>query len=256
MFNVCDSKGKHLGFVCDKSPFGQGWQVALCKSPLENCSINWKAVKKRLADHYGNRSYWVRLDDGDLLDWAKREWGTEHAHDIDLNFTPYTPEDYYKFMFLKYACEFTDCQDSKAEIDGFVIMDSILHFYNQDYLLLDAELDYVTVPAMNNNPIFGVISDYPRIGIRAMGAWEGLFLGANLSDYGGRNHTHITSVRIKSGNIEMELHFPIQISFKKGEPVQIFLDEGDITRVFYDGAFYFFNAQHGDQPRPVYDFDS
>lgn len=244
MFNVCDREGRHLGFVYNKSASDEGWQVALSKSSLDNNCINWELVKARLADLYESRNIWGKIKEEALLETVKAEWEKEKALDSKLDYHPHTSVELYKIMLLISAGDFSDCINFKGlDIDGFVFLGTSLNFYDQENLLLDAELDYVTERVLDTPPVFGIVADYPRIGINVMGVGEGLLLGANWSDFGGRNHTHATVVRFRSGKVDAEFFIPIQIAFKKGEPVQFYLDQGQITRVFYDGAIYLLNAR-------------
>lgn len=82
--------------------------------------------------------------------------------------------------------------------------------------------------------------DYPIFRTDIMGAAEGLLLGANFSDFAGRNHAHETVLEIKSGNFEKSISFPIQMNIKKGMPIQLYLIEDKIKKFFCDEAIYEF----------------
>lgn len=251
MFNVRDGEGKHIGFVYGQ--VGTDWLVALSDSSLDNSRINWDLVKSWLADIYSTRNFLGRVKEDTLLNTTKDAW--DHGDAGDNNFHPSSPEDYYKFYVLKHHCALNKCLDTEdMTISGYTFLDgSTLSFCDGDLLLQDT-LDYVEVRVLDSPPIHGQVSDYPRIGITAMSEAEGILLGASLSEFGGRNHTHLTRVRIKSGNVEKVFSFPLQIGFKKGYPVQIFLTEdGEITSVFHDGALYVMNISH--VPGPTYTFD-
>jgi len=245
MLNICGSDGRHLGFVLGRSPFCRGWQVGLCHTPLDNAAINWALVTDRLAEHYRCKTIWGKVKEDALIGEVKEEWNREYAR-LENKYYPTVDEDYLKIMFLVKDCDLSECIDTSGmEISGYVFLDHrALSFYDRERLLLDADLSYITENVMVSPPVFGEISYFPIIGVSPMDFAEGFLTGADLSDYGGRNHTHMTIARIRTGNVETECRLPIQVNFKKGEPVQIFLSpEGTVTRVFYDGAIYLMNMK-------------
>jgi len=242
MFNVRNAEGKHIGFVSGRVSSGQEFVVALSEVPLDNSRINWDLVKSRLADLYECRNFWGKVKEEVLLDKVKEAW--DHGYAKDVNFFPANAEDYYKLHFLDHGCDLSQCIDSDAlGVYGYIFLDGSKLSFCEGDILLEAEVDYIEEKVQNTAPIYGVVADYPRIGISMMGNVEGLLLGADFADF-GRNHSHQTRVRIKTGNVVKEFKFPLQIVFRKGCPVQIYLTKaGEITSVFCDGAIYLMNYE-------------
>lgn len=256
MFNVCDREGRHLGFVSGTSTIAPSWEVALCKTPLDDSAINWEVVRKRLADIFECRNMWGKVNEDLLMNKMKMEWNKEYARD-EQRFYPTTDKDYMKFMFIKFARDYSKCYNlTHHEIQGYIYLDVNTPIRDQDYIHLDSNLKYIQQPILNTPPHYGVVAGFPKISLNRMGFIEGFFLGANWSDFGGRNHTHSTLVKIASGNVEVELRFPLQIPFKVGEPVQIyFANNGAVTSIFYDEAIYVLKDEDEDVGRPAYSFD-
>ena len=48
------------------------------------------------------------------------------------------------------------------------------------------------------------------------------------------------NLKIKSGNFSYELNLPVELYLKKGDIIQIFVDNRVIKRVFCDGIIYDF----------------
>ncbi|NLN48683.1 MAG: hypothetical protein GX154_06265, partial [Clostridiales bacterium] len=92
----------------------------------------------------------------------------------------------------------------------------------------------------NIKPIFGEITGYPLFYTDIMGLGEGFILGANISDFGGRNHSHETRLKIKSGNYEDIFDFPIIINARMGMGIQLYLGEKKIEQLYCDGSLYKF----------------
>ena len=259
MFNVCDKEGRHLGFIWGKSLLVHGWQVALSSARIDNDDINWELVKSQLADQLDSRNFWGKVKESTLIAKLKEVWDQKYARDLDIKFLPTSDLDYLKFMYLVNGSN--DMGKSinldRMDIRGYIFMDSTdPQFFNQDNLLLDSDLNFITERAIDRPPVFGEISSIPKIYLSVMGFTEGFLLGANWSDYGGRNHTHSTIVDIRLGSVDTRLRFPIQIPFKKGEPVQIYFSEsGEISSVYYDGAIYVLNTEP-EESTPAYSFDS
>lgn len=254
MFNVRDCDGKHIGFVFGRVSSGQELVVALCETPLDNSRINWDLVKSRLGDIYQCRNFWGKVKEDILLEKVKGAWN--HGHDRGQGFYPASPEDYYQFDFLAHGCDLDNCIDTEGlDISGYVFFDSTQQGFENGDLVLRADLTYIEEKVLESPPIHGVIVDYPRIGISAMGDVEGFLMGASLSEF-GRNHNHQTRVRIRTGNVVKEFQFPLQIAFKKGHTVQIYLTEsGEITSVYHDGAIYLMNYE-AEERNPVQPADT
>ncbi len=84
------------------------------------------------------------------------------------------------------------------------------------------------------------ITEYPRIQIDSMLSGQGLLLGADFEDLVGRTHIHRTKLKIKSGNFTCDLDLPVELYLKKGDTIQIYIDNRVIKRIFCDGIIYEF----------------
>lgn len=113
--------------------------------------------------------------------------------------------------------------------DGSAIMDETIDYFPKDIADVDV-----------NAPIYAKIIDYPIIKTDIMEIGEGLLLGADLSDYGGRNHAHTTVLKILSGNCTMEIELPIIVYAKKDMTVNLYMSGDRIRKVFCDGIMYKF----------------
>ena len=108
-------------------------------------------------------------------------------------------------------------------------------------IIIDEEIDYINNEKLENHiPMVAKIIDYPRIQIDSMSSGQGLLLGADLADLAGRNHIHKTKLKIKSGNFTYELNLPVELYLKKGDTIQIYVDNRVIKRIFCDGIIYEF----------------
>jgi len=71
-----------------------------------------------------------------------------------------------------------------------------------------------------------------------MGFGEGVILGADLADMGGRNHSHETKLKIVSGNFQGNVILPYIVYTKKDMEIQLYVAENKIKMVFSDGIIY------------------
>lgn len=226
----------------------ENWLVALCSEPLRDELYDWQQTKKLLAGHYSAKRLFGRRD---LIDAVKQEWDSALKKDPTPQFKPSSEKDYLKYAVL--ACKLTPQKALKTDqlnIKGFVYLNGPVHFIDNDRVLLDADLSYVTDPALDGEPLHVIVEDYPRIFHSMMRVGEGLLLGASLADFGGRNHSHNTLVSVRCGNIRTTLRIPMQIAFKKGLTLQIYFSERNrIREFFHDGVVYKPNTKVPDDHR-------
>jgi hypothetical protein len=98
---------------------------------------------------------------------------------------------------------------------------------------LDWELDF--------SVLVGRISSPPRIDVDIMGALGSLMLGGGLSDMGGNNHIHTTTLKISSGDTEVKFELPLLIYARKNDVVAIELSGKSykVGRQIYAGGVFF-----------------
>ena len=142
---------------------------------------------------------------------------------------------------LRYEENFHYKNIENSQINGYFLVDINNVVIENDSVIIDEEIDYITNEKLENHiPMVAKIIDYPRIQIDSMSSGQGLLLGADLADLAGRNHIHRTKLKIKSGNFAQELNLPVELYLKKGDTIQIYLDNRVIKRVFCDGIIYEF----------------
>lgn len=152
---------------------------------------------------------------------------------------------------------------SEDRIKGYIIFDINKAEIREDKFIINEEIDYAGDQTINTTliprrsslysftqnenewndnikPIFGEITGYPLFYTDIMGLGEGFILGANISDFGGRNHSHETRLKIKSGNYEDIFDFPIIINARMGMGIQLYLGEKKIEQLYCDGSLYKF----------------
>ena len=142
---------------------------------------------------------------------------------------------------LRYEENFHYKSIENAQINAYFLVDINNILIENDSIIIDEEIDYISNEKLENHiPMVAKIIDYPRIQIDSMSSGQGLLLGADLNDLAGRNHIHKTKLKIKSGNFEYDLDLPVELYLKKGDTIQIFVDNRVIRRVFCDGIIYDF----------------
>ena len=239
-FNVYDRNRKYLGFIQSAYPqYTNVFMVASTDVKLTEKDFNVNNIKSELAAYLGCKNILGKINEPRLSKSIDNIINKEFS-----KFKENTYEDLLKLVYLRilrYEENFYYKNLKKEQINAYFLVDINNVIIENNYLIIDEEIDYISNEKLENLiPMVAKIIDYPRIQIDSMSSGQGLLLGADLADLSGRNHIHKTKLKIKSGNFAYELNLPVELYLKKGDTIQIFVDNKVIKRVFCDGIIYDF----------------
>ena len=239
-FNVYDRNRKYLGFIQSAYPqYTNVFMVASTGVKLTDEDFHINNIKSELAGYLGCKSILGKINETRLSKSIDNIINKEFS-----KFKKNTYEDLLKLVYLRilrYEENFHYKNLKSEQINGYFLLDINNVVMENNYLIIDEEIDYISNEKLEKLiPMVGKIIDYPRIQIDSMSSGQGLLLGADLADLSGRNHIHKTKLKIKSGNFAFELNLPVELYLKKGDTIQIYVDNRVIKRVFCDGIIYEF----------------
>ncbi|HEY5588049.1 MAG TPA: hypothetical protein VIK86_03730 [Candidatus Paceibacterota bacterium] len=239
-FNVYDKNRKYLGFIqCAYSQYTNVFMVSSTDIKLDNKDFDINNIKSELAGYLGCKSILGKINEARLSKSIDNIINKEF-----IKFKESTYNELLKLVYLRilrYEEKFYNKSIKNEQINAYFLVDINKVIIENDCMIIDEEIDYINKEKFENLiPIVGKIIDYPRIQIDSMSSGQGLLLGADLADLSGRNHIHKTKLKIKSGNFSYELNLPVELYLKKGDTIQIFVDNRVIKRVFCDGIIYDF----------------
>ncbi|MBW9158268.1 hypothetical protein [Clostridium tagluense] len=239
-FNVYDRNKKYLGFIQSAYPqYTNVFMVASTDVKLSDNDFNINKIKSELAGFLGCKSILGKINELRLTKSIDniiiKEFGKfkDNTYDellklVYLRILRYEEDVYYKSI-------------KKEQINAYFLIDINNVVIENNSIIIDEEIDYINSEKLENHiPMVAKIIDYPRIQIDSISSGQGLLLGADLADLSLRNHVHKTKLKIKSGNFAYELNLPVELYLKKGDTIQIYVDNRVIKRVFCDGIIYDF----------------
>ncbi|MBU3129255.1 hypothetical protein LGL55_03860 [Clostridium tagluense] len=239
-FNVYDRNRKYLGFIQSAYPqYTNVFMVASTDVKLSDNDFNINKIKSELAGFLGCKSILGKINELRLTKSIDniiiKEFGKfkDNTYDellklVYLRILRYEEDVYYKSI-------------KKEQINAYFLIDINNVVIENNSIIIDEEIDYINSEKLENQiPMVAKIIDYPRIQIDSISSGQGLLLGADLADLSLRNHVHKTKLKIKSGNFAYELNLPVELYLKKGDTIQIYVDNRVIKRVFCDGIIYDF----------------
>ncbi|MBZ9622319.1 hypothetical protein G9F71_005590 [Clostridium sp. FP2] len=239
-FNVYDRNKKYLGFIQSAYPqYTNVFMVASTDVKLSDNDFNINKIKSELAGFLGCKSILGKINELRLTKSIDniiiKEFGKfkDNTYDellklVYLRILRYEENVYYKSI-------------KKEQINAYFLIDINNVVIENNSIIIDEEIDYINSEKLENQiPMVAKIIDYPRIQIDSISSGQGLLLGADLADLSLRNHVHKTKLKIKSGNFAYELNLPVELYLKKGDTIQIYVDNRVIKRVFCDGIIYDF----------------
>ena len=239
-FNVYDRNKKYLGFIQSAYPqYSNVFMVASTDIKLEDKDFHISNIKSELASFLGCKNILGKINEPRLSKSIDniiiKEFG---------QFKDNTYEELLKLVYLRilhYEENFHYKRIENAQIDGYFLVDINNSVIENDSIIIDEEIDYISNEKIGNGvPMVAKVIDYPRIQIDSMTSGQGLLLGADLTDLAGRNHIHRTKLKIKSGNFVSDLNLPVELYLKKDDTIQIYVDNRVIKRVFCNGIIYEF----------------
>jgi len=239
-FNVYDKNKKYLGFIqCAYSQYTNVFMVASTVVKLTDKDFDINNIKSELAGYLGCKNILGKINEARLSKSIDNIINKEF-----IKFKESTYNELLKLVYLRilrYEEKFYYKTIENGQINAYFLVDINKVIIENDCMIIDEEIDYINNEKLENHiPMVAKIIDYPRIQIDSMSSGQGLLLGADLADLSGRNHIHKTKLKIKSGNFAYELNLPVELYLKKGDTIQIFVDNRVIKRVFCDGIIYDF----------------
>ncbi len=237
-YNVVDRNGNHLGIVyrsfnqIDKEHI---YLVAITHQKVEAVTVDRLTIKNEVADMLECRTMFGKINE-DKLD-RKLDDILENEY---KDFGYINKDDFIKLLFLESGLLLKTSVIKDIDIKGYILMDMKETDYDKNQLVIGEIVDYIDEKLPEGYPIYGKIVHYPIIKQDTMGFGEGFLLGADLADYGGRNHIHYTRLIIKSGNYVDSYEIPMQLTVKKGDNIQLYIDKDEIKRVFCNETIYEF----------------
>ena len=239
-FNVYDRNRKYLGFIQSAYPqYSNVFMVASTEVKLGDKDFHISNIKSELASFLGCKNILGKINEPRL----SKSIDNIIAKEFD-KFKDNTYEELLKLVYLRilrHEENFHYKSIENVHINGYFLVDINNIVVENDSIIMDEEMDYIGSEKIGNHiPMVAKIIDYPRIQIDSMTSGQGLLLGADLADLAGRNHIHRTKLKIKSGNFVSEINLPVELYLKKGDTIQIYVDNRVIKRVFCNGIIYEF----------------
>lgn len=240
-------KGTHIGFVARSYPENAHlFLVAITNRKIEEVFLDYAQMKSYLGRIYGSTNFWGKVKEEELNQVLEAKRKEKYAH-LQIE----DEEAFLRFKFLKVADErgyeietLFDWEELAGQVEGYLFLDVEDAVIEENTVQLNDEIDYFSEERIKGEgygiPIYARIADYPIVRTDIMGAGEGLLLGANFSDFGGRNHAHETILWIQSGNYEREISFPVHMNVKRGLPIQLYLVDGSIKTILCNETIYEF----------------
>lgn len=239
-FNVYDRNKKFLGFIqCAYPQYTNVFMAANTDVKLNDNDFNINKVKSELASFLGCKSMLGKINEP-RLNKSIDNIITKELGKYKNN----SREELLKLVYLRILRDEDNFHYKKIEnsqIRSYFLVDISKAVIENDSVIIDEEIEFINTDKIGNDiPMVAMITEYPRIQIDSMLSGQGLLLGANLEDLVGRTHFHRTKLKIKSGNFISNLDLPVELYLKKGDTIQIYIDNRVIKRIFCDGIIYEF----------------
>lgn len=261
--DVYDNEGNHLGIICDRYLDNYNvYMVAITDLTADDISFDEDKMKKHLAGVLKVKGIFGKLDEDKL----RKEIENLRMSEEKQKFQQLSYEDFLKYVFLKNYSgkkirEYLELDGlDNDRIKGYILYDTKKAEIYNGKLCIHDNVDYIgeliddnLIPKnesiylidqrkderiYNMKPIFAKVVGYPVFSTDIMGFGDGVLLGADLADMGGRNHSHETILRIESGNFQGNVILPYIVYAKKDMELQLYISENRIKMVFCDGIIY------------------
>ncbi|MGH4123289.1 MAG: hypothetical protein ACREV6_10230 [Clostridium sp.] len=239
-FNVYDRNRKYLGFIqCAYPQYTNVFMVASTDEKLSDKDFNINNIKSELAGFLGCKNILGKINEPRLTKSIDNIISKEFGKFKDNTYNELLKLVYLRI--LRYEEKKYSKNIKKEQINAYFLIDINNVVIENNSIIIDEEIDYIENEKLENYiPMVAKIIDYPRIQIDSISSGQGLLLGADLADLSLRNHVHKTKLKIKSGNFVYEINLPVELYLKKGDTIQIYVDNRVIKRVFCDGIIYDF----------------
>ncbi|MEK6263368.1 MAG: hypothetical protein N2B06_01065 [Clostridium sp.] len=239
-FNVYDKNRKYLGFIqCAYQQYANVFMVASTNIKLEDKDFDIVKIKSKLAGFLGCKSILGKINEEKLSKSINNIITKEFGKFDDNTFEELLKLVYLRVLRYEQILQYKSIENEK--VNSYFLLDINNVVIQNDSIIIDEEIDYISNETIGNLiPMVAKITDYPIIQIESMSSGQGLLLGADLDDLAGRKHIHKTKLKIKSGNFSFDLNLPVELYLKKGDTIQIYIDNRVIKRVFCNGIIYEF----------------
>lgn len=240
---IYDKNNKYLGIIQKKYYNNLNiYMVAITELQFKDIDFDIVKIKKFLASVYDCVTILGKIKE-DKFEEKLKEIREEEKNN---KFIEVKHDDFLKVLFLQHFHgegfeDVININISKENIKGYLLIDIGKIQVQHGRFIIEDDIDYITEKKIGDSiPIYAKIVNYPVVKTDIMGM-SGIFQGANLADFGGRNHSHITSLEIKSGNFKDSLEIPMLLTVKKDMNIQFDIAKRQIKQVFCDGIIYKFN---------------
>ncbi|ABR46268.1 hypothetical protein Amet_0025 [Alkaliphilus metalliredigens QYMF] len=242
-FNVCDQNGKHIGILYERCPeysLGRKFSlVCLTELTTEKININFHGIKDYLARRYDLKTVFGKIKEEKLQEKLEEEWREYYSE-----YGAYDEVFLLKIHLSNHQGEISHLIEIEEQsVQGYILLNrENVIFHNKETIIIKNELDFIQPEKeiLGKKPLYTKVVDYPVISMGVMGLGEGLLLGANLSDFGGRNHIHNTKLKLMVGNDIHQLELPMQINAKRGMTILFYLEGQKIKHMVCDERIYTF----------------
>lgn len=243
-FNVIDINGRHIGVIARTYPGNYKMLlVAVTEQRAEDTGFDMNVIEDTVATALDCKNLIGKIKEDKFEKTLREKLNNEYRDSGIKDMRIFKKYLYMKTPYAKstkYIEETLNIKIDEERLQGYLMLDRDNIELSDDNIVIKDEIDYLEeIKLLGSIPVFCKVMDYPiqRTGI--MGAGEGILLGANWSDFGGRNHSHTTRLKIKSGNFNLnKFDIPIYINVKKGMIVQIYLEGEKIKKIFCDDVIY------------------
>ncbi|KPU26828.1 hypothetical protein TR13x_07925 [Caloranaerobacter sp. TR13] len=235
-FDVYDINNKHIGVITTSFPNDTDiLMISITDLKASDIDLDIDSIKMYVAELYGCKNILGKIKEDKLVEILLNIWGNKYK-----SYGEYNEKLLFRLLLLEQLCNIERfIRIDKSKIYGYLLLDRKNVDINGENIIIKENIDYIEANVGENGiPIYGKVVDYPIITVENMGVGEGLLLGADFSDFGGRNHTHKTKFKLLSGNVILPITVPISLRIKRGMTVKIYLEKRNIKKIFCDGVFY------------------
>ena len=232
--NVKDNKGNHLGYIYGyQNEFENCFLVAVSEHVIEDYHIDFSKIDKIVAQEYGLTTWNGKIKEKEYQDFIKENRAKILEKDMESYYNDTVSDDNFvkkllcisaKGRGLDHNFSYLYTREDILFIKGFLLVNISGLRHQGNYLIFNEDIDYIDeVEIENFKPIFGKIIKTPII----------IQNNSFLKEY---DHSHITRLVVKSGNVEVNIEPRIHINCKKGMHIQ-FRGYEDQS-IYCDGVFY------------------
>jgi len=211
--------------------------VGLTDRKLKGSSINMRNVEEYIATGLNCKTILGKVKEETLINFLKEIWDKEYNELGKFN-----KDQLLKLLLIKRKMDYCEFMDIKErDFKGYLLLDTeLLNFSCDDTIIIDTDtLDFVDEEhnGLDGIPIYCRVIDLPIVHFSNMDLAE-VLITRNLSDSGIRNHTHSTTISIRSGNANYKMTFPFYMNVQKGMALKMYFDGYRINSIICNGVIY------------------